>query len=44
MLGRKSDFENGGTTGRNSVTPAVKQPEEQPMTYDRNSPDDDLPF
>lgn len=40
MLGRKSDFENG--------TPAaaaiVNKPEEQPMTYDQNSPSDDLPF
>ncbi len=37
MLGRKSDFEN------NAIQQSDKQ-EEQPMTYDQNSPDDDLPF
>ena len=40
ILGRKSDFE--------SVSPAANQAankvEEQPMSYDHNSPNDDLPF
>ena len=43
MLGRKSDFENGSVaTTTNNV--AVNKREEQPMTYDQNSPSDDLPF
>ena len=43
MLGRKSDFENGSAaTTINNV--AVNKREEQPMTYDQNSPSDDLPF
>lgn len=45
MLGRKSDFENntgnGGTAGNN---PQGNRIDEQPVTYDHNSPDDDLPF
>jgi single-strand DNA-binding protein len=40
MLGRKSDFENGTPT----ATTVANKPEEQPMTYDQNSPSDDLPF
>ncbi len=48
MLGRKSDFENtnGSTnnTGTNTNSNHETKTEEQPMTYDRNSPDDDLPF
>lgn len=41
MLGRKSDFENGTPAAAAST---VNKPEEQPMTYDQNSPSDDLPF
>ena len=41
MLGRKSDFENGTPVAAAST---VNKPEEQPMTYDQNSPSDDLPF
>ena len=40
LLGRKSDFDGGGNTSNQQ---SDKQ-DEQPMTYDRNSPDDDLPF
>ncbi|MEO8794051.1 MAG: single-stranded DNA-binding protein [Daejeonella sp.] len=48
MLGRKSDFENTNgnnhNTGTNTNSNHVSKTEEQPMTYDSNSPDDDLPF
>ncbi len=38
MLGRKSDFDN------NSNDQQGNKEDEQPLTYDENSPDDDLPF
>ena len=40
MLGRKSDFENDS----NNTNQQSNKHDEQPMTYDQDSPDDDLPF
>jgi single-strand DNA-binding protein len=38
MLGRKSDFEAGGSNG------LVIKPEEEPVDFTQANPDDDLPF
>jgi single-strand DNA-binding protein len=40
LLGRKSDFDDGS----NNTNQQSDKQDEQPMTYDQNSPDDDLPF
>ncbi|WP_026897306.1 single-stranded DNA-binding protein [Daejeonella oryzae] len=44
MLGRKSDFENGTSNNNHTPNNGLNKQEEQPMTYDQNSPNDDLPF
>lgn len=38
MLGRKSDFEAGGSNG------IAAKPEEEPVDFTQANPDDDLPF